>query len=281
MSLQTSLQLRSYPVSSRSVLLRHVPVDLRTRPVGPRPVPSFPAPRAIPKPLHSRSHVPIRPAPCRRAEYLAIHPPCRFGVRREPAGWPCRSSLLANGDVPSTRAGPIMLPMRLSAIPAGSNAFTSELRRTRLASMVSGSSTADRIALRMATSSQTSGASACMVASSRQLAVPIAPVDFDTSPLEVMGLVESPDIERMQSVRIVQHGQTGQSSVRIESAASEKLILSVGGDPHNRSLGFTDLAGRHSEWFAGNDSQSLINGSLKSPLGGVKPLQNGHGTYQI
>src|ERR1035437_5843486 len=60
MSLQTSLQLGNYPVSSLSVRLHHIAIDLRKRPVGRRPVPSFPAPRAIPKPLHSRSHVPIR-----------------------------------------------------------------------------------------------------------------------------------------------------------------------------------------------------------------------------
>jgi len=60
MSLQTSLELGNYPVSSCSVRLHHIAIDLRKRPVGRRPAPSFPAPRAIPKPLHSRSHVPIR-----------------------------------------------------------------------------------------------------------------------------------------------------------------------------------------------------------------------------
>ena len=44
------LELGNYPVSSCSVRLHHIAIDLRKRPVGRRPVPSFPAPRAIPKP---------------------------------------------------------------------------------------------------------------------------------------------------------------------------------------------------------------------------------------
>src|SRR5664280_2140853 len=60
MSLQTSLLLGSYPVPSRSVRHHSIAVDLRKRPVGRRPVPSFLGPRAIPKPLHTRSYVPIR-----------------------------------------------------------------------------------------------------------------------------------------------------------------------------------------------------------------------------
>ena len=60
MSLQTSLLLGNFPDSSRSVRLHPMVVDLRERPVGHRPVPSFLPPRAIPKPLHTRSYVPIR-----------------------------------------------------------------------------------------------------------------------------------------------------------------------------------------------------------------------------
>jgi hypothetical protein len=44
------LELGNYPVSSSSVRLHHIAIDLRKHPVGRRPVPSFPAPRAIPKP---------------------------------------------------------------------------------------------------------------------------------------------------------------------------------------------------------------------------------------
>src|SRR5664280_463586 len=45
------LELGNYPVSSCSVRLHHIAIDLRKRPVGRRPVPSFPAPRAIPNPV--------------------------------------------------------------------------------------------------------------------------------------------------------------------------------------------------------------------------------------
>jgi len=44
------LELGNYPVSSCSVRLHHIAIDLRKHPVGRRPVPSFPAPRAIPEP---------------------------------------------------------------------------------------------------------------------------------------------------------------------------------------------------------------------------------------
>jgi hypothetical protein len=43
------LELGNYPVSSCSVRLHHIAIYLRKHPVGRRPVPSFPAPRAIPR----------------------------------------------------------------------------------------------------------------------------------------------------------------------------------------------------------------------------------------
>jgi len=54
------LELGNFPVSSRSVRHHHAPGDLRKRPVGHHPVPLLLGPRAIPKPFHARSHVPIR-----------------------------------------------------------------------------------------------------------------------------------------------------------------------------------------------------------------------------
>jgi hypothetical protein len=45
------LELGNFPVSSRSVRHHHTAVDLRKRPVGCRPVPSFLGPRAIPNPF--------------------------------------------------------------------------------------------------------------------------------------------------------------------------------------------------------------------------------------